>query len=295
MDQEQLKRMQTGKGFVAALDQSGGSTPGALERYGVSPGLYHNEDEMFDQMHEMRVRIMTSPSFSSEYILGAILFAGTMRRQVKGLPSALYLWQEKGVVPFLKVDQGMEEARDGARLMKPIIGERELLDEAVGQGVFGTKMRSFIAEANRDGIRRNVDQQFEYAARIARKGLVPIVEPEVDIHCPDKEAAEDMLLEALAAALEGMPKDGKLLFKLTIPTKANLFDPLAKYPQVVRMLALSGGYTREEANRLLAQNHGMIASFSRALASDLRVSQTPAEFDAVLGDAIRSIYDASVS
>lgn len=295
MNQAQLTRMQTGKGFVAALDQSGGSTPGALAQYGIDSTQYTTDAQMFQKIHEMRIRIITSPSFSADYILGAILFTGTMRLQIGGMATTQYLWQEKGIVPFLKVDQGMEDMRDGVRLMKPMTQLDDLLKEANAQGVFGTKMRSFIAESNREGIRQVVDQQFEYAARIAQAGLVPIVEPEVDIHSPDKQAAEAMLLEALQSALQNVPQEQKLLFKLSIPSVPDLYAPLMKYPQVVRVLALSGGYSRSEANKLLAQNHGLIASFSRTLVDGLSIHQSDEAFNKMLGETVRAIYDASIT
>lgn len=293
MNQIQLDRMRKGKGFIAALDQSGGSTPVALVRYGVSTSQYHDEKEMFEQMHKMRERIITSPAFSSQYILGAILFADTMRRQIEGIPTVQYLWEKKGIVPFLKIDEGMQPMRDGVRLMKPIPELDNLLAEAVGQGVFGTKMRSFISEPNDEGIPQIVDQQFKLAERIAMAGLVPIIEPEIDIHCEDKILAEELLKKALLDALNKIPKDVKLLFKLTIPTVPDHYSVLAESPQVVRVLALSGGYSREDANARLALNHGMVASFSRALTEGLRVSQTDEEFNAALDASVRSIYRAS--
>lgn len=293
MNLEQLARMQTGKGFVAALDQSGGSTPKALALYGVEESQYRTEREMFEQIHKMRTRIITSPAFSSEHILGAILFAGTMRRQIGNMPTVQYLWQEKEIVPFLKIDQGLGKPHNGVQLMKPITGLNNLLLEALDTGIFGTKMRSFIEKPDAEGIRQVARQQFEYAGVVAEAGLVPIIEPEVSIFCEDKISAEELLYEAIIDALHHTPEDRKLIFKLTIPTVPDLYSPLLDYPQVVRILALSGGYTRAEANKRLHLNHHMIASFSRALTEGLSIGQTEEQFNTVLEESVASIYSAS--
>lgn len=293
MNLEQLERMQNGKGFVAALDQSGGSTPKALALYGVDKSCYRTEREMFEQIHQMRIRIMTSPAFSAEHILGAILFAGTMRRCIGNMPAAQYLWKRK-IVPFLKIDQGMEKSHHGVQLMKPITGLDNLLLEALDTGMFGTKMRSFIEKPEPEGIRQVVRQQFEYAEVVARAGLVPIIEPEVSILCEDKISAEELLYEAIIDALLHTPKDRKYIFKLTIPTMPDLYSPLPDYPQVVRVLALSGGYTRADANNRLRLNHHMIASFSRALTEGLSAGQTDEQFNATLEASVNSIYSASL-
>lgn len=294
MNNQQLERMHQGKGFIAALDQSGGSTPGALEQYGIGKDQYKNDEEMFGKIHEMRTRVITSPAFTSQHILGAIMFEGTMDRKILGKPSAEFLWKEKGVIPFLKIDKGMEEAKDGVRLMKAIPQLDALLAKANTQGIFGTKMRSFISEANPAGIKRIVEQQFELAVRIAKAGLVPIIEPEVDIHSPGKKDAENILLGELKTALDKLDKNTKVMFKLSIPSIPGLYSHLIDDHRVVRVLALSGGYSRDEANELLALNKGMIASFSRALLDGLTAQMSDKEFNATLEKSIKSIYEASV-
>ena len=294
MNQQQFERMHTGKGFIAALDQSGGSTPKALKGYGIEETAYHSEEEMFDLIHQMRSRVITSPSFTSEHILAAILFQRTMESKINGKPSADYLWEEKGIVPILKVDKGLAEEADGVQIMKPMPALDDLLKEAVSCHIFGTKMRSVIKAANPAGIKKIVDQQFEIGLRICAYGLVPILEPEVDIHIPDKTEAEDLLLKEIKEHLASLPADTKLMFKVTIPTKAGLYNDVMKDPHVVRVVALSGGYSRQEADELLAKNPGLIASFSRALLSDLNVKQSEEEFNQVLKEAIDEIYQASI-
>ena len=295
MNQQQLKHMTEDKGFIAALDQSGGSTPKALRAYGIDESTYHGDEEMFTRVHEMRTRIIKSPSFDSSRILAAILFENTMDRTIDGLLTADFLWEKKGVIPILKVDKGLAEEQNGVQLMKPIPDLDALLDRAVKRHIFGTKMRSVIKEANADGIRAVIDQQFEIGMQIVRKGLVPILEPEVDIHCPDKAKAEEIMLGCIKEHLTQLPADAKIMFKVTIPTVADLYAPLMQDPHVVRVVALSGGYPQDEANDLLAKNHGLIASFSRALAQDLRAGQSDAEFDAVLDQAVEGIYRASIT
>src|SRR4051794_27774964 len=280
-------------GFIAALDQSGGSTPGALRLYGVPDRAYGGDAEMFGLMHEMRVRIMTAPAFTGERVIGAILFERTMDGEARGRPVPAFLWRERGVVPFLKVDKGLEPEKDGVSLMKPIPGLDDLLARAVRLGVFGTKMRSVINLASRNGIAAVVAQQFEVAARIAGHGLVPIIEPEVSIKSPDKAKAETILREELTKALDALPAGRKVMLKLTIPDAADFYSALVQHPGVARVVALSGGYTRADACARLARNHGMIASFSRALAEDLRYSMSDAEFDAALAKSIDEIYQAS--
>ena len=295
MNQEQLNRMQHDKGFIAALDQSGGSTPKALKAYGIDESAYHGDEEMFTRVHEMRTRIIKSPAFDKSKILAAILFENTMDRKIDGLYTADYLWEKKGIIPILKVDKGLAEEKDGVQLMKPIPGLDALLDRAKERHIFGTKMRSVIKQANPAGIRAIIDQQFEVGMQIVRKGFVPILEPEVDIHCPDKEKAEEIMLGAIKEHLAKLPTDAKIMFKVTIPTVDNLYEGIMKDPHVVRVVALSGGYTQDDANEKLARNHGLITSFSRALAQELRVSQSDAEFDAVLKKAVDSIYRASIT
>lgn len=294
MNQQQFERMHTGNGFIAALDQSGGSTPKALKGYGIEETAYHSEEEMFDLIHQMRSRVITSPSFTSEHILAAILFQRTMESKINGKPSADFLWEEKGIVPILKVDKGLAEEASGVQIMKPIPALDDLLKEAVSFHIFGTKMRSVIKAATPMGIKMIVDQQFEIGQKICAYGLVPILEPEVDIHIVDKKEAEDILLKEIIEHLSSIPKDTKLMFKVTIPTKAGLYSELMKDPHVVRVVALSGGYSREEADELLAKNPGLIASFSRALLSDLNVKQSEDEFNKVLKEAIDEIYRASM-
>ena len=295
MDQKQLSRMEHDPGFIAALDQSGGSTPKALKAYGVDESAYHGDEEMFTRVHEMRTRIIKSPSFDKSKILAAILFENTMNRKIDGFYTADYLWEKKGIIPILKVDKGLAPEANGVQLMKPIEGLGALLDRAKERHIFGTKMRSVIKQANPDGIRAIIDQQFAFGKEIIAKGFVPILEPEVDIHCPDKAKAEEIMLAAVKENLTGLPADAKLMFKFTIPTVDDLYAAIMKDPHVVRIVALSGGYSQREANEKLARNHGLIASFSRALAQDLRVSQSDAEFDAVLKKAIDGIYAASIT
>ena len=295
MNQEQLERMHNGNGFIAALDQSGGSTPKALRLYGIPEGAYHSDAEMFDLIHEMRTRIMTSPAFTCEHILGAILFENTMERQIGGKLTADYLLEDKGILPILKVDKGLAEQEYGVRLMKPICNLDELLERARQRHIFGTKMRSVIKAADPYGIKKIVDQQFEIGCRIARAGLVPILEPEVDIFIPDKEAAESLLKKELLAHLNTLEPDTKLMFKLSIPNLDDFYAELIDDPHVVRVVALSGGYSQVEANRRLAGNHRLIASFSRALTAGLLKQQTDEEFNAVLKRSIDEIYKASMT
>lgn len=295
MNTEQLQRMKTGQGFIAALDQSGGSTPKALAAYGIAENKYSSEAEMYNLVHQMRTRIITSPAFDSQYILGAILFKQTMRSQIEGLDTGDFLWQRKGIVPFLKIDDGLAEQADGVQLMKPMPELAELLKEARKKNIFGTKMRSVIKELNEEGIAKVVDQQFEIARQIMAAGLVPIIEPEVDIHAPDKAKIEGVLRDKLLASLNTLDADQLVMLKLTIPSEDNFYAPLIAHPNVVRVVALSGGYSREEANEKLARNHGLIASFSRALGENLHADQTNEEFDAVLRETIEGIYKASIA
>ncbi len=293
MNQEQLEKVGTGGGFIAALDQSGGSTPKALAAYGVEPDAYSGEDEMFDAMHAMRSRIILSPSFGGDRILGAILFEGTMDREIEGQGSADFLWSKKQVVPFLKVDKGLADANHGVQVMKPIPGLDELLARAVDKGVFGTKMRSVILLADKDGVEAVVDQQFEVGQQILDAGLVPIIEPEVDIHSAEKAAAEELLRAGILRRLDGVSGDQQVMLKLTLPDEDDFYAELVEHPKVLRVVALSGGYARDEANAKLARNHGVIASFSRALTDGLTAQQTDAEFDAMLDETIASIAAAS--
>lgn len=295
MRQDQLERMSTGKGFIAALDQSGGSTPKALKLYGVTEDQYQGQDEMFDRIHEMRTRIMTSPSFTSEHILAAILFENTMDRQVEGRLSADYLWDVKGILPILKVDKGLDAEADGVQLMKPIPGLEELLGRAVERHIFGTKMRSVIKKADPVGIKKIVDQQFDVGLLIAKAGLVPILEPEVDIFSGDKAESEVILKAELQRRLAELPDDVKLMFKLSIPTEDGFYSDVMTDLHVVRVVALSGGYSRDEANDRLSRNPGLIASFSRALTQGLNAQQTEEEFDAMLKESIGTIYEASLT
>jgi len=295
MDVDQLSTMRNGRGFIAALDQSGGSTPSTLRRYGIDEAAYADEARMFDLVHEMRARIMTSPVFDSHRILGSILFAQTLDREIAGLGSAEYLWQVKHVVPFLKVDRGLEEESRGVKLMKPLTDLDALLESARRHGVFGTKMRSVVLHAERSGIEAVADQQFEVAERILDAGLVPIIEPEVDIHSPQKEAAEDLLDTALLHRLDALPEDKLVMLKLTLPEQDGLHSPLVEHPRVLRVVALSGGYTRAEADERLARQPGVVASFSRALTEGLSVHQQQAEFDAMLDSSIAAIYRASIT
>lgn len=294
INQAQLERMSNAPGFIAALDQSGGSTPKALLAYGVAEDTYSNEDEMFAKVHEMRTRIMTSPAFTSEKILAAILFENTMDRQVDGKYTAEYL-ADKGIVPFLKIDKGLAEETNGVQLMKDMPELDDLLARANDRGIFGTKERSNILAFNPAGIKEVVDQQFEVAKQVIDAGLVPIIEPEVNIKAEDKAAIEELLAEEIRLHLDQLGENDLVMLKLTIPTVPDTYRELASHPNVVRVVALSGGYTREEANELLAENHDMIASFSRALASDLRASQADDEFNDLLASAIDTIYDASVN
>ena len=292
---EQLNLMHFGKGFIAALDQSGGSTPKALSQYGVQENQYSNDEEMYTLVHEMRTRIIKSPVFDSQYILGAILFENTMDRKIDGQWTADYLWEKKHIIPFLKVDKGLAETANGVQLMKPISGLNELLDRAVERNVFGTKMRSVIKEANPEGIRDVVAQQFEIGKQIFAKGLIPIIEPEVDIYSPDKEKSEQILKEEIQKQLNLLDKDVKVMLKLSIPTVNNFYSDLISDPHVVRVVALSGGYSREDANQKLSQNHGLIASFSRALSEGLTAGQSDEEFNAALKETIKGIYLASIT
>ena len=295
MHKDQFDKVKNGKGFIAALDQSGGSTPKALKLYGVEEDAYSNDTEMFDVIHQMRSRIVQSPKFNGDRVLGAILFEDTMDRQIDGKDSPTYLWEVKGVVPFLKVDKGLEDAVDGAQVMKPIPGLDGLLQRAVDKGVFGTKMRSVIKEGTEKGVQAVVDQQFEIGRQIADAGLVPILEPEVDIHSPNKAEAEAMLKKAILAGLEQWPSDKYLMFKLTLPDEDNFYSEIADHPNVVRVVALSGGYSRDEANDRLSRNKGVIASFSRALTEGLSAQQSDEEFDATLDTSVGSIAEASAS
>ena len=295
MNAEMLAKMGNGKGFIAALDQSGGSTPKALRLYGIEESAYSGEAEMFDLIHQMRARIMTSPAFGGDRVIGAILFEMTMDRQVEGLGSAEYLWTRKQVVPFLKVDKGLADEVDGAQVMKPMPGLDELLARALEHGVFGTKMRSVIKLANAAGVAAVVNQQFEVGRQILDAGLVPIIEPEVDIHSPEKQAAEDLLKAALTAHLDALPDGQQVMLKLTLPSTDDFYLDLVNHPRILRVVALSGGYSRQEADALLRRNHGVIASFSRALTEGLSAQQTDEEFNATLDATIQSIYDASIT
>ena len=290
-----LNKVRTGQGFIAALDQSGGSTPKALKLYGVEEDAWSNDDEMFDLMHAMRTRIMTSPTFTGDRVLGAILFEQTMDRQVEGTGTADYLWSVKHVVPFLKVDKGLADVADGAQVMKPIPGLRELCERAVGLGVFGTKMRSVVQLANETGVHAVVDQQFEVAKEIIAAGLVPIIEPEVDIHSPEKQAAEGLLRDRIAMQLDALTDDQSVMLKLSIPSVDDFYAPLIEHPRVLRVVALSGGYPRDEANERLSRQHGMIASFSRALTEGLSAGQSDDEFNSTLGGTIDGIFAASIT
>lgn len=291
----QLNRMHSGKGFIAALDQSGGSTPKALTQYGVQENSYANEEEMYALVHEMRTRIIKSPSFDSEYILAAILFENTMDRKIDGQWTADYLWEKKNIVPFLKVDKGLADPANGVQLMKPISNLEELLTRAVERNIFGTKMRSVIKEANPAGIREVVEQQFAVGLQIFEKRLIPIIEPEVDIYSIDKEKSEEILKEEIKKQLSLLDKNVKVMLKLSIPTVNNFYSELQSDLRVVRVVALSGGYGQEEANTKLAQNHGLIASFSRALSEGLFANQSAAEFDSKIGKTIAAIYEASIT
>jgi fructose-bisphosphate aldolase, class I len=293
LHEQQLQKMQTQPGFIAALDQSGGSTPNALRLYGITEGAWSNEDEMFALVHQMRTRLMTSPSFTGERILAAILFENTMDRDIAGQPTADYLWHVKRVVPFLKVDQGLAAEKEGVQLMKPMPALAALLAKATAKGIFGTKMRSVIKHANAAGIKDVVRQQFDVAAQISAAGLVPIIEPEVDMHCPDKAEAEEVLKGALLEKLNALPVEQSVMLKLTLPEHDDGYAACVKHPNVIRVVALSGGYTREEANNRLRRNHGIVASFSRALVEGLTAQQSEAEFNARLDAYAQSIFEAS--
>ena len=292
---DQLQKIKTAPGFIAALDQSGGSTPKALGLYGVTPDAWTNDEEMYTVVHAMRTRIMTSPSFGGDRILGAILFENTMDRQVEGQSTASYLWEVKNVVPFLKVDKGLADIVDGAQVMNPMPELDSLLEKAKAAGIFGTKMRSVVKEANEAGVNAVVDQQFEIGRRIVAAGLIPIIEPEVDIHCPDKAAAEDLLFAAIMKHLNGLNADEVVMLKLTLPEKDGLYADCIAHPNVARVVALSGGYSREEANDRLSRQLGMVASFSRALSEGLNAQQSADEFDTTLDTSIASIAAASAT
>ncbi|GAB7143179.1 fructose bisphosphate aldolase [Mycobacterium riyadhense] len=294
-NETQADRMTSGKGFIAALDQSGGSTPKALRLYGIEDNAYSSEKEMFDLIHQMRSRIITSPVFNGDRVLASILFEQTMDREIGRQPSTTYLWETKGVVPVLKIDKGLAEMSDDVQLMKPIPGLDELLERAVRKGVFGTKARSVIGGANAAGIAAVVAQQFEVGRRVLSHGLVPILEPEVTISIADKAQAEDILRDEITKKLEAVPHGQRVMLKLSLPSEVNHYRSLVEHPKVMRVVALSGGYSREEANKLLAKNTGVIASFSRALTEGLLVGQSDEQFNATLDQAIQSIYEASVA
>lgn len=293
MNEMQLRKIADGEGFIAALDQSGGSTPKALLAYGIKENAYSGDDEMFGLMHAMRTRIVTSDSFNGDRILGAILFENTMDREIEGRGSAEYLWGVKEVVPFLKVDQGLAEESDGVQTMKPMPGLDSLLRRARDKGIFGTKMRSVIKLANPEGVKAVVDQQFDVARRILAAGLVPIIEPEIDIHSSEKAEAESLLKAAILERLDGLDADQEVMLKLTLPEEDNFYASLVNHPGVLKVVALSGGYSRQEANDRLSRNNGVVASFSRALTEGLSAEQSDNEFDASLNDSIGSIFEAS--
>ena len=292
---DQLEKIQTAPGFIAALDQSGGSTPRALASYGIGEDEWSGEEEMFDAVHAMRTRIVTMPAFGGDRILGAILFEGTMDRDIEGLPTGTYLWANKQVVPFLKVDKGLASVENGVQLMKPMPGLDATLERARALGIFGTKMRSVVKDANADGIQAIVDQQFEVGKQIVGHGLVPILEPEVDIHCADKAEAEQLLLTGLMAGLDALADDQKVMLKLTLPEVDGFYTPCIEHPNVLKVVALSGGYSRDEANARLSRQPGMVASFSRALVEGLSAQQSDEEFNAGLDTAIESIFQASMT
>ncbi|MFP3906668.1 MAG: fructose bisphosphate aldolase [Acidimicrobiales bacterium] len=295
MDQAQFDKVKSGRGFIAALDQSGGSSPKALALYGIEPDTYSGDEEMFDLIHQMRSRIITSPAFGGDRVVGAILFEDTMDREIDGRESSDYLWSVKGVVPFLKVDKGLADEADGVQLMKPIPGLTDLLERARTKGVFGTKMRSVIARADAGGVEAIADQQFEIGRQILDAGLMPILEPEIDIHSPDKAEAEALLRDAILARLGSLGDQESVMLKLTLPESDDFYRELVDHPKVLKVVALSGGYSRDEANARLARNHGVIASFSRALTEGLTAQQTDDEFNAVLDRSIASIYEASIT
>ena len=292
---EQLQKMKNQPGFVAALDQSGGSTPHALALYGIKDHSWNDDDEMFELVHQMRTRVITSPSFTGKRILGAILFEDTMDREIEGQPTADYLWNVKRVVPFLKVDKGLQPEKDGVQMLKPMPELAALLDKAKTKHIFGTKMRSVIKQANPAGIKNVVQQQFEMAGRIIDAGLVPIIEPEVDIHCPEKARAEVLLKGAILEKLSGLPAGQQVVLKITLPEQDDFYAEFVRHSKVVRVVALSGGYTQEEADARLRKNHGVVASFSRALLEGLSVHQAEAEFNAMLKASIQGIYEASIT
>ena len=295
MNDEQRNVMASGRGFIAALDQSGGSSPKALKLYGIPEDAYDSDEKMFDLIHQMRERLMSSPSFSGDHVLATILFEQTMDRTINGDDTAAFLWKQKHIVPIVKVDQGLGDAENGVQLMKPMTKLDALLQRAVDKGVFGTKMRSFIQEPNEDGIRAIVDQQFAYAHKIAECGLMPIIEPEVSIKSPDKPKADSLLVAALTRKLDELPADRQVMLKLTLPDEDDLYTSLIEHPRVLRVVALSGGYSLDESCAILSRNHGLIASFSRALTEGLTADQTAAEFDEKLGSNIEKIYNASVT
>ena len=293
LNEQQLQKMKSHPGFIAALDQSGGSTPKALALYGIKEDAWSNEEEMFAIVHQMRTRMITTHAFNGERIIGAILFENTMDRDINGQPTPNYLWNVKGVVPFLKVDKGLDAEKDGVQLMKPMPALAALLEKAKSKRIFGTKMRSVIKHANGAGIKDIVNQQFELAAQIIAAALMPIVEPEVDIHCPEKAKAEGLLKAAILEKLNQLPAGQLVMLKLTLPEQDNFYADFVKHPKVLRVVALSGGYSREEANNRLRRNHGVVASFSRALAEGLSAQQSAAEFNATLDKSIQSIFQAS--
>ena len=292
---EQLEKIKTARGFIAALDQSGGSTPRALASYGISEDEWNGQDEMFDAVHEMRTRIITMPAFSGDRVLGAILFEGTMDRDVQGLPTGTYLWATKQIVPFLKIDKGLAPVENGVQLMKSILGLELTLERARAMGIFGTKMRSVVKEANTEGIQKIIEQQLEVGKQVVRHGLIPILEPEVDIHCPQKGEAEKILLDCLMLGLDSLVENEKVMLKLTLPEVNGFYTPCIEHPNVLKVVALSGGYSRDEASRRLAHQPKMIASFSRALVEGLSAQQSDEEFNTGLDASIQSIYDASIS
>ncbi len=293
LNEQQSEKVKSHPGFIAALDQSGGSTPKALALYGIAEGAWSNEDEMFAIVHEMRTRMITSLAFNGERIIGAILFENTMDRAIHGQPAANYVWNVKGVVPFLKVDKGLDSEKDGVQLMKPMPALAALLEKAKSRRIFGTKMRSVIKQADAAGIKAIVNQQFELAGQIIAAGLMPIVEPEVDIHCPEKANAEGLLKAAILEKLNQLPQGQMVMLKLTLPEQDNFYADFVKHPKVLRVVALSGGYSRDEANKRLRRNHGVVASFSRTLAEGLSAQQSATEFNKVLDRSIQSIFDAS--
>jgi fructose-bisphosphate aldolase, class I len=295
VNEEQRNVMASGRGFIAALDQSGGSTPKALKLYGIAGDAYNSDEQMFDLIHEMRERLMSSPSFSGDKILATILFEQTMDRDINSEDTAAFLWKQKHIVPFVKVDQGLSEGDNGVQLMKPMTKLDSLLERAVDKGIFGTKMRSFIQEPNDDGIKAIVDQQFDYAHKIAERGLMPIIEPEVSINSPDKPNADSLLVAALKTKLDQLAGDGQVMLKLTLPDENDLYAPLIEHPRVLRVVALSGGYSLAESCAILARNHRLIASFSRALTEGLTIDQSDTDFDEKLKSNIDEIYAASLT